>query len=266
MRRERAVLAWIAGLTVAAAGAAATDAKEVRKTVDLAPNGRVVIDTYKGWINVASWDRPQVEIFARVEPDESSDDRDQARKVAETDVRIEGSGSEVRIHSDYDRVRAHGFLGALGIDSGTLPFVRYEIKMPRTAHLKIKDYKSRTRIAPLASGLDLNTYKGTVEIAGIEGPVRLETYKGEVRVAFARFDRSEFETYKGDIEIRMPARTGFELDADAGRRGSLDTDFDVAQRSSHWRGESRRHEGAVNGGGPRLILKTYKGSFRIRAR
>ncbi len=250
----------------AAAGAATADVKEVHKTVDLNPDGRVAIDTYKGWIEVATWDRREVEVSARIEPDDSDNDRDQAEKVKETEVRIEGSGSSVSIKSDYERVRWHGFWRAFGIDGGTLPFVRYAIRMPRTARLTIKDYKSSMRIADLAADLNVNTYKGRVEASGMNGAVRLKTYKGDVRVDFARFARSDFKTYRGEIEIGIPRQSGFDLDASVGRRGSLSSDFELASRSAsgRWDREPQHRRGAVNGGGALLSLETYKGSFRIR--
>jgi hypothetical protein len=245
-----------------AGAAAALEIKEVRRTIPLEPGGQVSVETYKGWIEVRTWDRPEVEVSARVEPDESSGDRHQPEKVRETQIRIEGSGRSVRIVSDYERVRRHGMFGIFA-DKGTLPFVRYAIRMPRGARLRIEDYKSETRAAGLEGGLELDTYKGRVVIAGVACPVRLETYKGEIRAEFTRFEASRFETYKGDIEIALPRATAFDLDADLGRRGDLSSDFETAIRAS---GEGGRHRGSANGGGPALRLQTYKGSFRIRSK
>jgi hypothetical protein len=176
-----------------------------------------------------------------------------------------GSGQSVRIESDYDRVHRSGFLGLFGGDE-TMPFVRYTIQLPKTARLAVKDYKSQTRIAGLGGALDLKTYKGDVEIADMDGPVQLETYKGEVRAVFSRLAESEFETYKGRIEIALPPPAAFDLDADLGRRGGLDCDFELVTKASGWSSRDQRRRGSVNGGGPALKLQTYKGSFRIRAR
>ncbi|MGH9369078.1 MAG: DUF4097 family beta strand repeat-containing protein [Thermoanaerobaculia bacterium] len=262
MRNAALASASILSLALAAA-AAGEDFKEVRKTIPLDPDGRVVIETFKGSIDVETWDRPEVGVAARVEPDENG--RHQAEKVRETEVRIEGSGRRVRIESDYDRTRHHGFLGIFGED-GTLPFVRYTIRLPRTARLEVKDFKSETRIHGLAGSLKLETYKGRVEIAGVEGSVRLRTYKGDVRVEFARFSASDFETYKGDIEIALSRLAAFDLDADLGRRGNLHSDFELATSASRRDGDGGRRRGSANGGGPALRLETYKGSFRLRAR
>jgi hypothetical protein len=257
--RKRLFPAAIAALALAAPALSDSAVKEVHRTIPLDRDGTVSLETFKGSIDVTAWDRPEVEIQARIEAD--PDGRDQAEKVAQTEVSIEGSGRRVRIETDYRRVRRHGFLGIS--DDGTMPFARYTIQLPKGARLEIKDYKSESRVSGVTGGLDFDTYKGTVALSGLEGPVRLETYKGEVRAEFARFAESRFETYKGDIEIALPTGAAFDLDADLGRHGDLVSDFEVAVHSSHDRGKQR---GTVHGGGPSLRLETYKGRFEIKQR
>ncbi|MEK7748572.1 MAG: hypothetical protein AAB269_00780, partial [Bacteroidota bacterium] len=58
--------------------------------------------------------------------------------------------------------------------------------MPKTAELRIKDYKSKTSISDLRADVEINTYKGEVEITNLTGSVDLETYKGEVDVRFSK--------------------------------------------------------------------------------
>jgi hypothetical protein len=250
---------FLAGALLAAA-APAREVKEVHKTLPLNRDGRVSIDTYKGSITVSTSDAAEVSIDARIEHD--PDDADSWKKVQETEVRIRGGGSSVEIRSDYSRVHRRCFLGLFG--NGTMPLVRYTIKMPATARLRIEDYKSEIRVADLRADLKLHTYKGNVEIAGQGGAIDLETYKGEVTVAFARFSSpARFETYKGSVTVRLPAETRFELDADMGRRGDFESDFDLPVRASR-RGGSETIRGSVGGGGPKLSFHTYKGSLRLK--
>ena len=250
-----------------AAGAQASDIKEVHKTLALDKDGRVSIHTYKGSVAVTTWDRPEVQIDARIEPD--GDDRYDREKVQWTEVRISGGGSSVHIVSDYDDVRRHEHHGLFGIfdwDSGSLPFVRYTIQMPATASLAIEDHKSDIKVSDLKADLKLNTYKGTARVTNLDGAVRAETYKGELRVEFARYTRaSRFETYKGEIELRMPKDSRFDLDADSGRRGDVETDFAILSRAGR-SNRSYRATGSVNGGGPELRMTTYKGTLRIHGR
>jgi putative adhesin len=259
----------LAGLLVlfAAAVAQASDTKEVHQTLALDKNGRLTVGTYKGSVTVTTWDRPEVKVDARIEPD--GDDRDSREKVQWTEVRISGGGSSVEIKSDYDQVKRHDrhFLGILDWDYGSLPFVRYTIQMPATALLEIDDHKSEIRISDLKSDLTLHTFKGTGRVTNLDGAARVETFKGDIRVEFARFSRaSRFETHKGEIEVRLPKDSRFDLDAQASRRGDIESDFEALSRARYSRHlRESRVSGAINGGGPELRLTTSRGTLRIRA-
>jgi hypothetical protein len=261
--------AWTgAGLAAVLLSAAVTlqaaDTKEVHRTLSLDRDGRVSVDTYKGTIAVTTWDRPEVRVDALIEPD--GDCQESRDKVRWTEVRISGGGASVQIKSDYDEVKHHerGFLGLFDFETGSLPFVRYRIQMPATARLEIKDYKSDIMVSDLKSDLKLHTYKGTVKVANLDGAARVDTYKGDVRVEFARFSRaSRFDTHKGEINVSLPKESRFELDADSGRRGDIESDFAMTTRAR--RSREPRASGAVNGGGPELRLTTYKGTLRVRS-
>ena len=252
-----------AGLFASALAAAAT-VKNVHKTVPLAPDGRLEISAYKGSIEVTTWDRPEADITARVEPDSSSDDSAElaARKVEETRIEIDGGGSSVRVKSDYSRVKDGSIFWIFG-NHGTLPFVHYTVRMPATARLEINDYKSDSRVTGLKADLKLHTYKGQVRVEGLDGGANIDTYKGDVRVHYARYSpASRFETYKGEIEVRVPRDSRFDLDAHEGRRGSVESDFETVERAGLRRATSMH--GSINGGGPALRFETSKGSLRLR--
>jgi hypothetical protein len=242
------------------------ETREVRKTVSLTRDGRVSIDTYKGSVKIETWEKAEVEIVATIEAEDWGRYADD--KVRETEIKISESPGSVRIQTDYDgiRRRSGSFWGIFDGDTGSLPFVHYVIKMPATASLRIKDYKSEVDVRNLTARIDLNTYKGTVDVIGLSGAMDLETYKGTVRIEFASYSSaSSFETYKGDIELILPKSAGFTLDADLGRRGDFDSDFAFASsRTSRSRSKERStYDGDVNGGGPTLRLRTDKGHFKV---
>src|SRR6266498_5444915 len=248
----------------AAAVTQAADTKEFHRTVAVDRDGLVSVKTYKGTVAVTTWDRPEVRVDALVEPD--GDYRESREKVRWTEVRISGGGASIEIKSDYDEVKHHerGFLGIFDIETGSLPFVRYTIQMPATARLQIHDYKSGINVSNLKADVKLHTYKGTVKVAGLDGAARVDTYKGDVRIEFARFSRaSRFDTHKGEIDVRLPKDSHFELDADTGRRGDIESDFAMTTRAG--RSRAARATGAVNGGGPERRLTTYRGTLRVKA-
>jgi len=254
-----------AALALGAQSLVASDSsKDVQKTVALDQGGRVYIETYKGSVRVTGWDRPEVQVAARVESDEGcGDSKYQAELVHDTEVRIEGGGSSLSIESDYSRVKDRHW-GWLFGSCSSLPFVQYTISMPKAARLEIKDYKSSITLNDLGSEVRLNTYKGEVRADGLGGPVRLDTYKGDVRMGFTKVSGDmRFETYKGDIQLALPRDARFSVAADVSGRGSLDSDFPVLLRTgSH----SKSHiEASANGGGPELSLHTYRGTFKLRS-
>jgi hypothetical protein len=244
--------------------------REFTKTIPLAADGSLVIDTYKGSITIATHEKPEVELAVRIESD-ADDSRQAEQDVQDTEIRIRESAARVTIRTDYQGLERHrhtGFwdwLSDFGDSWSSLPLVHYTITMPRTAKLEIKDYKSDTHIDGLKSTVQLNTYKGTVEIVGLEGGIELETYKGRVRVSIAHLERdSRFETYKGDITVSVPKKSGFDLKTDFGRRVDFASEFGY---DSYERGRKRHrysYQDRVNGGGPSLEFESEKGDIRLQ--
>ncbi len=288
-----------AGL-LAAMPARAQEEKKLTFNESLDSDGRLVIDTSKGSVTVTTWDRDEVAVDVRIVADKTDE------LVESTDVKVHRSGRTLRFETDYDEdawkhIRKHGLLDMFS-DGFSQPFVHYEIRMPRTARLAIDDYKSEIRVTGLQADLVIDTYKGDVEVDDLDGSLRLETYKGTGHVAFSRFDDdSSVDTYKGNVTLAFPRDAGFDLDADLGRRGDLDSDFDLDRRhrndddddddgddddddeywdddddddgdddddDEYWDDDDDDDDnivrGAVNGGGPRLRLESYKGRIALR--
>jgi hypothetical protein len=243
-------MATAAGFLPAADSAAS---KDIRRTFPLDVRGNVTIDTYKGSVRVTTWDRNEVEVAVRIEEDGDFF----AQSIRNADVRFDASSSSLRITS---RNQWTFFL------DGSAPLYHYTIQMPRTAGLRIKDYKSETDIRDLAASLQLETYKGSLRVWNHGGALTVNTYKGDIHADFAAVTAPvRVETYKGSIELGMPREARFDLSTDLGRRrGDPDNDFARYVRTANSRDRDRRSQ--VNGGGPEVRVRSYKGEFRLRAR
>lgn len=227
--RSFTVLAFCAALYGA-------DTKDVTRTVALNATGSVTLDTLRGSIHVATWDRPEVEIKARIEAAGSSSM--DLRRFDRTEVAIDSALDSVRIRSIYPS-------GSWSI--GENPDIHYTIRMPRTARLTIRDHRSDVDIRDLAGALDVETHRGTV------------------RVAFAEFTaNSRVETHRGTVELLLPRASRFNLETNLDRKASIDSDFQVLARIGGRRG--RVLDGSVNGGGPVLRLATDKGRIHLRGK
>lgn len=250
-------------MLISSAAVMADDTRVVRKQVDIRPDGRVSIDTFKGTVHVRTWNQPKVDIVAKIAPDPSGEKQEE--RVELTEVRISSSSGHVDIESDYSeasRVR-EGFFGALfGVTGGTMPFVHYEITMPATASLEIEDHKSDISVASLAGDLEIETHKGSAKVTSQSGAVRVETHKGDIDIDFASISRScRFETHKGTITLRIPAAARFDV---AANLDDDDADFSSDfEMTIHRTGEEGSVHARVNGGGPVIRLETHKGSIEI---
>jgi hypothetical protein len=245
--RTLVLIATAAGLLTAA------DSKDIHRTFPLDGRGHVTIDTYKGSIRVSTWDRNEIDVAVRIEEDGDVF----AQSVRRADVRFDASSSDVRITSENQ--------WSFFLD-GAAPLYNYTIRMPRTASLRIKDYKSESEVSDLTAELQVDTYKGSVQLRNYSGALTVNTYKGDIRADFAAVTAPvRIETYKGSVDLRMPRDSRFDLSTDLGRRGGdPDNDFARYVRTSNSRDPIQRSR--VNGGGPEVRLRSYKGEFRLRAR
>ena len=217
-------------------------------------------------------DKPQVEISVKIESDDG-DPQDATRDVEDTQIDIHSSSSELKLHTNYNKVERNNnynfwdWLANPHETSNNLPLVHYTIKMPRTAALKIKDYKSESHIDGLSSNLEINTYKGTMEVFGFTGGADVETYKGDVRISFLKLTGDcHFETYKGTIVVDVPKRAGFDVRTDFEKRVNFSSSFDM-ERHEHGKKHHYYYDysGTINGGGPTLNFNSTKGDIRLRS-
>jgi len=244
----------IAFCLIAAATAAHAADKRIHKTASLAPNGSVSIETHNGTIVVNAWNQPTVDVTARIEAGEWGTQED----VNDSDVKVTGSGSDVRIESDYTSVGTH--LNWFGI-TRNLPLVHYTISLPPTARVSITDHNTNVRVSGLRNDLHVSSHNGSVEIENLDGAADVETHNGDIRVAYSRFARSSsFETHNGAIDIRLPAGAQFHVNAN-GHHMDVDSDFPTVVSRAPREG---RYIGDINGGGPELRVSTHNGSLRLR--
>lgn len=248
----RRITVFIFILLIASTAFALSD-RVVHKTAALDPHGRLSIDTHNGSVTVTTWNRPEVDVQARIEAawGVTADD------LRDTEIRVSGSGSSVSVNTDYTHVEGWGLFN---FGSRTLPPVHYTISMPATASLNVSTHNASARVRGLRNDVEVDTHNGAVDIGDLDGAAQVETHNGTVQLAFARFSKSaRITTHNGSIEVHMPQSAAFRIDAE-GHHLSFDSDFAATTKGL----ESDRFTGDVNGGGPALRISTHNGSVRIR--
>ena len=268
MSKAFAGLVLVFGLASIPVTASGQEFREIHRTVALDAHGTVAIRTFKGSVVVEPWDRPQADLFARIEADTScGTDAHQAERVRLTEVDVDSTPSRFEVRTDYEKLDALPSIPyhVEGFDAtcNAHPFIHYRFRIPRTAKLDVEDHKSKIAVSGLRSEARISSHKGSVDVKAHDGPLDLETHKGDVRVEFSRLAASRLETYKGDIEITVPRSAGFDLDARVERGGTLEAGFRLDETQVSRR--ERVYRQKVNGGGPLLTLSTRSGSIQIRA-
>src|SRR5947207_2846247 len=123
----------------------AADSRDVNKTVPLNPTGSVTIENHKGSIRVSTWDRPEVDIQARIQFEAGA--KFDRRRLDDTQILIDSSANSASVRTRYPDWQCCNW------DGETNPVVRYTIRVPRTARLAIRDHRSDTEVSDLAGAL-----------------------------------------------------------------------------------------------------------------
>jgi hypothetical protein len=137
--------------------------------------------------------------------------------------------------------------------------INYEITAPSDARLVTSTRSGEQTIAAMRGPLDATSRAGTITVARALGPLRLESRSGDVAVEGEPFGGWRIDTRSGDVGLRVSSGVSYEV-AVATRAGSIEARPDL-QRVD--RGGSRRFEGRVGEGGPRIEVQTRSGSVRL---
>ncbi|HEY6049970.1 MAG TPA: DUF4097 family beta strand repeat-containing protein [Thermoanaerobaculia bacterium] len=125
------------------------------------------------------------------------------------------------------------------------------------------------RIGRVSGSAEAKTAGGDIVLQAVEGSVRAETGGGEVRITIlTREPRGgiSIRNAGGDVTLIVPANFKGDLDLTA-----LDADLDETAIRSDFpeiavtrRSGSQQGSGSLNGGGPKVTVRTSSGSIRIR--
>lgn len=133
--------------------------KVFEAVASLEPLGRLALETGQGTVRLSSWDRPTVDIRARIEPPVGADADEGQRSVEGTIVEVRGSRRSVRIRSVYGAVRSR---------------VHYEIRAPREIDLDLVIRGADTTLGGFEGRLFLELYDGVLEADDLTGTIVLD--------------------------------------------------------------------------------------------
>lgn len=110
--------------------------------------------------------------------------------------------------------------------------------------------------------LDAHTSGGSIDVDEAVGSINAETSGGSIRARFLEQPHadSRLSTSGGGISVALAPNVALDVDAHTSG-GSVDSDLPVTVLG-HLRESSL--EGKINGGGPRLVLRSSGGGIRLR--
>ena len=278
-----------AALVFAASVPIAAQEKTFEETVSLASGGTLALEADRGSTQLTSWDQPQVEIHARIEPPSGVDDDYARRAVEGTTIEVTTSNNAVRVRADYSGVPRRGW-------NRRVPRVHYEIRAPRELNLDVQIDRSDATIEGFAgrmileldrsdlrasdltgeitidldrSGLEVNDLAGqvalrldrgrSVALDGVRASLDLDVDRTNVTMHDVWIDDdSRVEIDRGDLVVELDASQTLTIEANLSRRGDFSSDLPISVHKA-----GRDFSGTINGGGPMLQIRADRSEVQL---
>lgn len=132
------------------------------------------------------------------------------------------------------------------------------------SRLDVRTSGGSISLRDVTGAVNARTSGGGIEIEAAAGPLEARSSGGSVRGSLREAPAGpvSLSTSGGGVTLELPAGAGFELDAGTSA-GGVTSDFPVKLSGG---AGSRSASGPVNGGGPRVTLKSSGGSIHLRQR
>jgi|Deesub1362B_J571_1020462.scaffolds.fasta_scaffold01029_10 hypothetical protein len=262
-KRSRLILLF---LLLIAGGVQAADAatveREIRKRFEFRPGGDILLDNVNGRVEIRTWEREEVEVYARVVL-RSSSRRRAERYLEEVEIRMDHGRRRLNIEVDYPWRSGGSWLSWLFGRSRPSVRVDFELRVPQRADLDISLVNGSILVKGLEGRIDCRTTNGDIRVEDAGGQVSCKTVNGGIRVELAKireFDEMRFQTVNGSIRLLVPKELQATLEAST-VNGRIHTSIPIQVKGKISR---RSIEAELNGGGGYIILKTVNGSIYLK--
>lgn len=120
-----------------------------------------------------------------------------------------------------------------------------------------------------ARGANCQSAAGMIRVRAAAGPLKIQTAVGSILaelLAGAQLENSSLLAGSGDITVMIPANVALSVVArnDSGASPRIFTDFSEVRAKKASFSDPMVYEGAINGGGPVLMLDTARGVIYVR--
>ncbi|MEM1271059.1 MAG: DUF4097 family beta strand repeat-containing protein [Bacteroidota bacterium] len=255
-------------LLVLPALAFAQNERVLSDTLPLDNDGKILIDTFKGTIEVKSWDRNEVSYKVEIVADEHED------LVEDTELRVRHSKGRLELVVDYEKAKKRNRRNHY-----SMPFTHVTVRVPSRSSVSVETHKAEIDVANIGGDVDVDTHKGDIAVrnvagytsidthksrgrlAGLMGPLSIDTHKGVIDVELDAVEGDiDIDTHDGRITVVVPKSASLEVDAEV-RRFRLDDDFKIDMVDL----DNDHLKARINGGKHRFRADSYKGTVRLVA-
>jgi hypothetical protein len=237
------------------------------KTFEVDPGGSLSVDTTLGsfYVDAGATDSVTVEALLEVEADNFEKAE---RKFKDLQLNFTQNGNDVEIHSDF-----RGLKRGLSLE--------FRISVPRNYNLKLKTGGGNIEVVDVYGNVSAHTSGGSIRIKRVNGPVMVQTAGGSIRVEHvigqiqavtkggnvtARMsDQLSADCYLstsgGKVAVELNQGSGFDVDAKT-RAGHVITEFPITMQGKL---SGKSCKTSINGGGPKLVLRSAAGNIHLAA-
>lgn len=233
-------------------------AKTINKEFTVANGGLLKIATDVGAIDIETHAKESVLVEVEITGKNEDD----------MDISFKKSGDDVSIKGDFERS---------GFGNNDIR-VTYKVTLPQTYNVDLNTSGGSIEVEDLVGEVDAYTSGGSISLEDIQGNVDIKTSGGSLDLDNI-IGKIDAHTSGGSIKLKLP--TNPTKDSKVKTSGGSITAYlaeDVAVKLSaktsggrvssefivDGKTTKRSIEGTINGGGPKLVLKTSGGSVRIK--
>jgi DUF4097 and DUF4098 domain-containing protein YvlB len=220
------------------------------RTYDISKTGEVSVANVNGRVEVEGVDGSKVEVLAERIAHGATDQlaRELLPKI------------EINERSTSDLVQIETGRMA-GILIGASFEVRYHVKAPKTAAVRVSTVNGGVEVRSLGGRTTTRTTNGGVVAKDIVGGLEARTVNGSVRASFAAIGTSDItlSTVNGGVRLTVPESAKATVNATWVNGGFHSNGIKFETRDS-----GKRHfEGLLNGGGTPVNVNTVNGGITI---
>jgi len=214
-------------------------------------DGQFRLDDVNGKVQIATWDRQEVQVDAVKRADNQQD-------LAATKIEVDAKPGKITIHTRQPNSKS----GLWRKSNSTS--VDYDIKVPAIAHLaKVETVNGSIQITGVRGPVHASTVNGALTARGLAADAKFETVNGAVVAAFDRVEGVKsisLEAVNGKLELTLPANANADVKAES-VNGHIQADKLTVKKN--WPIGSELH-GTLGQGVTRVKAETVNGSIRVK--